>query len=82
MTSTYNAPLSSAEISQIWTTYQEDTASICMLKSFVKTVEDPEISALLQHALELSESHIPKLTNFSQVKADLYLLGLQKQTLV
>lgn len=64
MTSTYNAPLSSAEISQIWTTYQEDTASICMLKSFVKTVEDPEISALLQHALELSESHIPKLTNF------------------
>lgn len=64
MTSTHNAPLSSAEISQIWTTYQEDTASICMLISFVKTIEDPEIAALLQHALELYESHIPKLTNF------------------
>ncbi|MFD1413372.1 DUF3231 family protein [Oceanobacillus jeddahense] len=64
MTSTHNAPLSSAEISQIWTTYQEDTTSICMLTYFLKTVEDPDISALLQHALELSESHIPKLTNF------------------
>ncbi|QDI92512.1 DUF3231 family protein [Salicibibacter halophilus] len=64
MATTHNAPLSSAEIAQIWASYQEDTMSICTLRYFLETVEDPDITALLQHALELSQSHIPQLTDF------------------
>ncbi|QQK76283.1 DUF3231 family protein [Salicibibacter cibarius] len=64
MATTHNAPLSSAEIAQIWTSYQQDTMAICSLKYFLETVEDPDIAALLQHALEMSQSHIPQLTNF------------------
>ncbi|SDJ03677.1 DUF3231 family protein [Natribacillus halophilus] len=38
--------------------------AICTLKYFLETVEDPDIAALLQHALEMSQSHIPQLTDF------------------
>lgn len=60
----YNADLTSAELSQIWTSYLQDTMSICVLEHFLQTVEDPDIAAILQHALDLAQSHIPQLTNF------------------
>lgn len=59
--------LTSAEISQLWGSYQNDTLCICMLRYFLKHVEDTEIRQLTQHALNLSQSHIPKLiTMFEQ----------------
>lgn len=64
METIHNAHLTSAELSQIWSSYQQDTMSICVLKYFLETVEDPNIAEILQQALELSQSHVPKLTNF------------------
>ncbi|MBP1948635.1 DUF3231 family protein [Virgibacillus litoralis] len=57
-----NIRLTSAELSQLWTSYQNDSASICMIMYFLRTVEDPEIRPILEHALQLSQSHIQKLT--------------------
>ncbi len=54
--------LTSAELSQIWTSYLNDTASICILKYFLKTCEDPDAHNILEHALKLSEGHVAKLT--------------------
>lgn len=64
MEKNHNAKLTSAELSQVWTAYQQDTMAVCVLKHFLETAEDPDISAIIQHALHLSQSHIPKLTAF------------------
>ncbi|WP_010531183.1 DUF3231 family protein [Lentibacillus jeotgali] len=60
----HNASLTSAEISQLWASYQNDTLAICVMKHFLQIVEDPDIAAILEESLELSQSHIPILTNF------------------
>lgn len=59
---THNARLTSAELSQLWTGYMQDSLSIYILKHFLQTVEDKEIKSILKHTLELSQAHIPKLT--------------------
>ncbi|WP_216776618.1 DUF3231 family protein [Metabacillus halosaccharovorans] len=57
-----NKKLTSGEISQLWSNYMNDSMSVCMLLYFKKTVEDAEISTLIDFALELSQKHIQKLT--------------------
>lgn len=64
METIHNANLTSAELAQIWSAYQHDTMSICVLNHFLNTVSDPDITAILQQALEYSQSHIPQLTDF------------------
>lgn len=54
--------LTSAELSQLWTSYQNDTASICILKYFLHIAEDPDAQTLLDHALKMSQAHIEQLT--------------------
>ncbi|WP_347834852.1 DUF3231 family protein [Gracilibacillus sp. JCM 18860] len=58
-----NIKLTSAELSQLWASYQNDSGSICVLKHFLKTVEDADIRPILEHALQLSQTHIQKLTS-------------------
>jgi hypothetical protein len=58
-----NIRLTAAELSQLWTSFQNDTMSICMLKYFLDKVEDTEIRSVIEYALQLSQSHISKLTD-------------------
>uniref|UniRef100_UPI001E3569AF DUF3231 family protein n=1 Tax=Salibacterium aidingense TaxID=384933 RepID=UPI001E3569AF len=53
-----NIPLTSAEISQLWVTFMNDSAAICHLEHELNVVEDNEIKNLLQYALKVSQSHI------------------------
>ncbi|MFD2924229.1 DUF3231 family protein [Halobacillus naozhouensis] len=62
MEAEHNARLTSAEISQIWGSYQNGTLTICMIRYFLNHVEDDEIRRLLQYTLEISYSHVQKLT--------------------
>ncbi|WHX98065.1 DUF3231 family protein [Neobacillus sp. DY30] len=62
MQSENNIKLTSAEISQLWSAYMSDSLSICVLKYFLEKAEDPEIRPLVEHALELAQAHIKKLT--------------------
>ncbi|MFD2704982.1 DUF3231 family protein [Salibacterium lacus] len=57
-----NISLTSAEISQLWITYMNDSAAICHLEQEMNIVEDTEIRNLLQYALEVSHSHIRTVT--------------------
>lgn len=54
--------LTAAELSQIWSGYQNDTMLKCVLQYFRETVEDSDIQLIVEHALNLSMSHIEKLT--------------------
>lgn len=54
--------LTSGEIAQLWIQYLNDSASICVLSYFLEKAEDEEIKPLIKFALELSQSHIQKIT--------------------
>ena len=50
--------LTSGEVSALWGSYLNDTLSICTISYFLKDVEDPDIRAVLEFALELEKKHI------------------------
>ncbi|MCQ6276223.1 DUF3231 family protein [Bacillus sp. V3B] len=54
--------LTAAEMAQLWSQYINDSGSRCMLTYFLEKAEDPEIIPIIEHALQLSKSHIQKLT--------------------
>ena len=62
----HHTQLTSAEIASIWTAYMNDSMSKCVLGYFLKDVEDQEIRSIIQHAYELTSTHIEKLTHIFQ----------------
>lgn len=56
-----NIRITSAEISQLWAAYMNDSLAICTLSYFLKNVKDSEIKEVVQYALQLSETHTSKL---------------------
>ncbi|MBU8878229.1 DUF3231 family protein [Bacillus sp. FJAT-29790] len=62
----HHTQLTSAEIACIWTAYMNDSMSKCILGYFLKDVEDQEIRPIIQHAYDLSSTHIEKLTHIFQ----------------
>ncbi|MEH7155272.1 DUF3231 family protein [Neobacillus drentensis] len=54
--------LTAGEIAQLWMQYLNDSASICVLSYFFEKAEDEEIKPIIKYALELSQSHIEKIT--------------------
>ncbi|MGP4108057.1 DUF3231 family protein [Virgibacillus sp. L01] len=59
-----NIPLTSAEISSLWTSYQNETMTICGLKYFLQHIEDDQIKSILEDTLDISVKHKEKLTDF------------------
>jgi hypothetical protein len=55
--------LTAAEKMNLWTTYMTDSMTICMLKHFIKNVDDEEIRPLIQYALHLSNQHVQKVSD-------------------
>lgn len=53
--------LTSSEMSQLWTQYMNDSASVCMLTYFLEKAEDVDIKPVIKHALELSTAHVNKI---------------------
>lgn len=51
--------LTSAEMSNLWTTYMNNTLSKCVLSYFLSKVEDTEICSVVEYALDVSK----KLSN-------------------
>ncbi|SFE01844.1 Protein of unknown function [Lentibacillus persicus] len=56
-----NQSLTSAEITQLWTTYMNDAGLICQLEYFTAQTEDEAIKQAAMHGLELAQSHINKI---------------------
>ncbi|SDI03510.1 DUF3231 family protein [Alteribacillus bidgolensis] len=63
MQTNHDASLTSAEISQLWGSYQNDTLAVCVLRYFLEHVEDNDIRTVLKYALEISQSHVKTLTS-------------------
>ncbi|MGP4039525.1 DUF3231 family protein [Gracilibacillus sp. D59] len=49
-----NLRLTSSEISVVWSSYQNNSFSICILKYFLANVDNPEIKSVLQFAFDIS----------------------------
>jgi hypothetical protein len=58
----HNIKLTSAEISQLWSAYMNDSLSICVLTYFLEKAEDPEIRSIIESALGIAQNHVKKLT--------------------
>ncbi|OIK12128.1 hypothetical protein BIV60_16760 [Bacillus sp. MUM 116] len=56
--------LTSAEVSALWLQYMGDSMAYCIYKYFLKIVEDRDIKRILEFSIQLSDSHIAKITNF------------------
>jgi len=54
--------LTAGELAQLWIQYLNDSSSICILSFFLEKAEDEEIKPIIQFALELSKSHVEKIT--------------------
>jgi len=54
--------LTAGEVGQLWFQYVNDSSSICVLTYFLEKAEDAEIKPIIEFALELSKSHIQKIT--------------------
>jgi hypothetical protein len=54
--------LTAGEIGQLWLQYLNDSSSLCVLTYFLEKAEDVEIKPIIEFALELSKSHIQKIT--------------------
>jgi hypothetical protein len=57
----HNIKLTSAEIANLWSSYQNDSLAICTIGTFLSKVEDKEIRSILEFALQLSQAHVQKL---------------------
>ncbi|MBO0993906.1 DUF3231 family protein [Bacillus sp. SD088] len=58
MTSPNHSTLTASELSILFGSYLDDTLAICMLSYFKEHVEDPDMKACVEYALELSELHV------------------------
>jgi spore coat protein CotF len=52
------------EISNIWMQYIRQTMSVCVNTYVLSSVEDPDIRAIYQYALELSKEHLQTLNDW------------------
>ncbi|MGG3471447.1 DUF3231 family protein [Neobacillus pocheonensis] len=55
--------LTAGEMANLWAQYLNDSASICLLTFFLEKAEDEEIKPIIAFALELSKSHVHKVTS-------------------
>ncbi|AFH60782.1 DUF3231 family protein [Paenibacillus caseinilyticus] len=58
----HHAPLTAAEMGNLWNFYMANTMSRCMLSHFLANVEDPEIRSLLTESDKLSRHIIDRVT--------------------
>ncbi|MEH7336196.1 DUF3231 family protein [Neobacillus drentensis] len=66
MESEHITKLTAAEVAQIWSAYMNSSMCKCLFTYFLETVEDHQIRSVIQHGLELAETHLDKLSAFFQ----------------
>jgi rubrerythrin len=58
---THNTELTAAEISSLWTSYQNDSMEICGINYYLAHIEDSDIRSVLEYALDISKQHVEKV---------------------
>lgn len=54
--------LTSSELAGLWASWLESSLKACIVKYFLKTVEDPEIRPVLEYTLVIAEKHLIRLS--------------------
>jgi hypothetical protein len=60
----HHVRLTSAELSNLWTQFMNDSMASCVLTHFLEHVQDQEIREILLFASDLSHSHLQELKRF------------------
>lgn len=60
----HKVELTSAEISSLWATYQEETLARCGIEFFLTHIDDEQIREILEHTLMLTKGRIEKINRF------------------
>ncbi|MFZ3578778.1 DUF3231 family protein [Virgibacillus sp. DJP39] len=79
MNNNSNNRLTSAELANLWTQYQNDTMSICMITHLLENCKDKEIIVILKSSLDLSNSHIKKLKDMFKNEKFIVPKGFTKE---
>ncbi|MFP7736550.1 DUF3231 family protein, partial [Priestia aryabhattai] len=58
--------LTSAEISNLWNTYMNDSLNICMVTHFLQTVEDSDVKPLLEETINVAQGHLVEIETIFQ----------------
>ncbi|MBN8203293.1 DUF3231 family protein [Bacillus sp. NTK034] len=64
MSNNQNSELTAAEIAQLWSAYLNSSMCNCIFTYFLNTVEDKELQSMLWDSIQLTETHLQKLTGF------------------
>ncbi|PAE26068.1 MULTISPECIES: DUF3231 family protein [Bacillaceae] len=64
MNDSQNTALTAAEIAQLWSAYLNSSLSQCIFTYFSTTVEDQKLQSMLQDGLQLTVTHLKKVTEF------------------
>lgn len=62
MQAKHHVELTAAEISNLWTSYQNDSMAACGIKYFLTHIENDDIRSVLEYALKISEQHVRAVT--------------------
>ncbi|MDQ6600861.1 DUF3231 family protein [Bacillus salipaludis] len=62
MESEHNKRLSASEVAQIWSAYMNSSMCNCLFTYFLEVTEDSQIHSIIKKGLELSETHLAKLS--------------------
>lgn len=60
----HSSKMTASELANLWSQYINDSLSRCILRHFLHHITDKDIGEVLEHALELSESHLQKIKEF------------------
>ncbi|WP_309118894.1 DUF3231 family protein [Paenibacillus sp.] len=55
--------LTSGEMANLWTSYMNDSLSVCTLSYFLAHAQDPQIRSVLQYAYDLSAKHVRRVAH-------------------
>lgn len=61
--------LTAPEISNLWTHYVRETMSVCVNKYVLVHIQDGEIRSVFDEALNLSQQHLQKMTEFFNLES-------------
>ena len=56
--------LTASEIAGLWTAYVNDSAALRVLQYFLNNADDDQVKEVLQYALDLSQKHIKKISEY------------------
>ncbi|GGK04858.1 hypothetical protein GCM10007063_28970 [Lentibacillus kapialis] len=62
----HHPKLTASEISNLWTSYQNDSMTICGIEYFLANIEDTDIRSILEYALDISKQHVQRVTDIFQ----------------